>query len=369
MNNFEFKVGTRLYFGQGQLEQIGKICRELSMTCVMVISGKHVSKLPLMERLQALLSENGIKHQLYTAVPNDPDVDAIDLLTVAMKDCCVDGVIAVGGGSPMDAAKAACILQTNEGKAEEYVFGGGRTVSRPGIPLICIPTTAGTGSEVTGASVLTNPRTLKKLSIAHEWMKPVAAILDPYATADAPKQITASTGMDALTHAIESYVCKKANPYSDLFAEKAIVLIGKYLIRAYEDGSDMEAREQMLLASNFAGISIAHGGLGAVHGIAQSIGGIAGTAHGITNAVLLPYVMKENYIGNSEKYDRIRSLLGMDAETLCEKLQIPKKTRELGVKEEMLPRVLEETMAYRQLANNPVAVTEELARKLIWGSY
>ena len=106
-----------------------------------------------------------------------------------------------------------------------------------------------------------------------------------------------------------------------------------------------------------------------MHGIAQSIGGIAGTAHGITNAVLLPYVMKENYIGNSEKYDRIRSLLGMDAETLCEKLQIPKKTRELGVKEEMLQSVLEETMAYRQLANNPVAVTEELARKLIWGSY
>lgn len=369
MNQFEFKMATRLYYGQGQTERIGEICKGLSMKRIMVVSGRHVSKLPLMSHILSMLEAAGMTCQLYTKVPNDPDVDAIDLLAEAMKEFGADGALAVGGGSPMDAAKAACILQTNEGKAEEYVFGGGKNVERPGIPLVCIPTTAGTGSEVTGASVLTNPRTLKKLSISSEYMKPAAAILDPIAVKDAPKGVTASTGMDALTHAIESYVCKKANPISDLFAEKAIALIGKYLVRAYEDGSDLEARGYMMLASNFAGISIAFGGLGAVHGIAQSIGGVAGTAHGITNAVMLPYVMKANYAGNPEKFDRIRELLGMDVETLCQRLEIPKTTRDLGVKEEMLPKILEETMVYRQLANNPVVVTEELARNLIWESY
>ena len=277
--------------------------------------------------------------------------------------------MAVGGGSPQDGAKAGCILQTNEGKAEEYVFGGGKTVSRKGLPLVCIPTTAGTGSEVTGVAVLGNHRTLKKASISSPLMKPDAAILDPVAVKDAPKGVTASTGMDALTHAIEAYVCKKANSFSDFFAEKAIRLIGQNLLPSYEDGNNLEARGNMLLASNFAAIAMSHSGLGAVHGIAQAIGGVAGTAHGITNAVLLPYVMKVNYPGNPVKYDRAEEILGMKVEDLCRRLTIPEGTRTLGVKEEMFPKILEETMAYRQLAVNPVLITEEVADSLIRESF
>ena len=318
-----------------------------------------------MEELKAA----GIAYDTFFEVPNDPDVDTIDLLTDKMKSFGADGSVAVGGGSPLDGAKAACILQTNEGKAEEYVFGGGKNVVYPGIPLICIPTTAGTGSEITGVSVLSNHRTLKKASISSEFMKPVAAIVDPIAIKDAPKGVTASTGMDALTHAIEAYVCKKANLFSDLFAEKAIRLIGENLIASYEDGSDLEARANMALASTFAAVAFSHSGLGAVHGIAQSIGGVAGTAHGITNAVMLPYVMKVNYEGNPKKYDRVRELLGMEVETLCKKLSIPERTRDLGVKEEMLSKIVEETMVYRQLAINPVTITQELAEKLVRESF
>ena len=296
-------------------------------------------------------------------------MDAIDLLTEKMKAFGADGSVAVGGGSPLDAAKAACILMRNEGKAEEYVFGGGKSVVYPGLPLVCIPTTAGTGSEVTGVSVLGNHRTQKKASISSDLMKPAAAIVDPIATKDAPKGVTASTGMDALIHAIESYVCKKANPLSDTFAEKAISLIGQNLIPAYEDGTNLKARGNMALASTLAAISMSHSGLGAVHGIAQAIGGVAGTPHGITNAVLLPYVIKVNYEGNPQRYDRIEEILGMKINDLRSKLFIPERTRELGVKEAMFPKILAETMAYRQLANNPVVITEELAMQLIQESY
>lgn len=369
MENFEFRITTKIYYGEGQLQHAGQICAELNMKKVMIVSGRHVSKLPLMEELLANLSRAGIKYDTFYETPNDPDVDAVDLLAAMMKAFSADGAVAIGGGSPLDAAKAACILQGNAGKAEEYVFGGGKNVVYPGIPLVCIPTTAGTGSEVTGVSVLSNQRTLKKASIASELMKPAAAIVDPAAIKDAPKGITASTGMDALTHAIEAYVCRKANLFSDLFAEKAITLIGQNLISSYENSGNLEARGNMALASTFAAIAMSHSGLGAVHGIAQAMGGVAGTAHGITNAVLLPYVMKTNYKGNPQKYDRIRALLGTDVENLCERLLIPRKTRELGVKEEMLPRILEETMAYRQLAINPVVVTEELAEELIRESF
>ena len=365
MENFEFVLTTKVYFGEGRLRQIGNICGDFQMKRVMVVSDEHVSKLEPMQELLQDLEKAGIQYDTFFEVPSDPDVDTIDRLADQMKEFQADGAIAMGGGSPLDAAKAGCILQTNPGKAEEYVYGGGKTVACQGVPLICIPTTAGTGSEITSVSVLGNHRTLKKASISSDWLKPAAAIVDPVAVKGAPKGVTASTGMDALTHAIEAYVCKKANVFSDMLAEKAISLIGKYLIPSYENGNDMEARANMALASTFAAMAFAHSGLGAVHGIAQAIGGVAGTAHGITNAVLLPYVMEANYRGNPERYDKIRELLGMEVKDLCRKLSIPEKTGELGVKEEMVPKILEETMAYRQLANNPITITEELAEKII----
>ena len=369
MENFEFQLATKIYYGEGQLQRLGSICGGLGMKKVMVVSGGNVSRLPLIDKILASLLEAGIEYETFFDVPSDPDVDVVDELTLCMKKAGVDGAVAVGGGSPLDAAKAGCILQTNPGKAEEYVFGGGKTVKEKGLPLVCIPTTAGTGSEVTGVAVLGNHRTLKKASISSALMKPSAAILDPVAVKDAPKGVTASTGMDALTHAIEAYVCKKANLFSDFFAEKAIELIRENLILSYEDGENLEARGNMLLASNFAAIAMSHSGLGAVHGIAQAIGGVAGTAHGITNAVLLPYVVKVNYPGNPQKYDKIEELLGMKVEELGRRLAIPEGTGALGVKEEMFPKILEETMAYRQLAVNPVTITEEIAKKLIQESF
>ncbi len=365
MENFEFKLKTRVYFGNGLAGKTGDICKELGMTKVMIISGRHVSKLPLMRDLEQNLSDKGIDYETFFEVKPDPDVDGIDELSNKMKAFGADGAIAIGGGSPLDAGKAACLLQTNEGKAEEYVFGGGKTITKAGVPIICIPTTAGTGSEVTTVSVLSNHRTMKKASISSPFMAPAVAILDPMVTLDAPKGVTASTGVDALTHAIEAYVCKKANPYSDMCAEKAISIIGKYLIPAYENGQDIEARANMLVASNFAALAFSHSGLGAVHGISQSIGGIANTAHGITNAVLLPYVKKMNYEGNAKKYDHIEELLGMDIESLCRKLNIPEKISELGVTEDMFQKIIDETMIYRQLAMNPVTVTEEFVAKVL----
>jgi alcohol dehydrogenase len=284
-------------------------------------------------------------------------------------------VLAIGGGSSIDTAKAMGMLVTNEGSIRDYLFGGTKTVTNKPLPLICIPTTAGSGSEVTASSVITDTQNDIKLSVTHEYLTPLYAVVDPVMHKGMPPIITASTGMDALTHSIEAYVSLNANILSDAYAEKAMVLIGENIRTATFNPENITARSNMALASLMAATAFVNGGLGAVHGIAQAMGGIAHTPHGIANSLLLPYVMEMNLPGNIEKFANIARMLGCKTEGLSTRdqaelaveavsqlvidLKIPRKLTEVKVTKEMFPIIVKGTMEYRLLAVNPVKVREE----------
>ena len=265
----------------------------------------------------------------------------------------------------------------NESSVIEYLFGGTKTVVNKPVPLIAIPTTAGSGSEVTAASFVTDIQTDIKLSVTHEYLIPIVAVVDPVMQKGMPPMITASTGMDALTHAIEAYVSLNAEPVSDAFAEMAIKLIATNIRIATYQPENLEARSNMAIASVMAAAAFANAGLGAVHGIAQAMGGIAHTPHGIANSLLLPYVMEVNVAGNPKKFARLAELLGENIDRLSTReaaslainavailgqdLRIPDKLVKLAkpVTKEMFPTIVEGTMGYRLLAVNPVKIREE----------
>lgn len=281
----------------------------------------------------------------------------------------------------MDTAKAVCMLKNNEGNIKDYLFGGNKVPKVPSLPLICIPTTAGSGSEVTASSVIEDTDHHIKLSCTHPNLLPKIAILDPLMQQHMPPKITAGTGMDAMTHAIEAYTSKNSSVFSDIYARRAIELIGEYLPKVMKEPDDLESRMMMAQASSMAAIAFVNGGLGAVHGISQAMGGIAHTPHGITNAILLPRVMKYNYMGALEKYADIALLLGVDtsqmsaeeaAKAAGEKIAeinlqigIPDNITCLNVTKDMFPEIIQGTMGYRLLWMNPVTFTEELAEKIL----
>jgi len=257
-------------------------------------------------------------------------------------------------------------------------------VSELPVPLICVSTTAGSGSEVTAAAI-TDEENRMKLSVTDEKLLPRYAVIDPNAQLEMPPSVTASTGLDALTHAIESYVSLNAEPVSDAFALQAIRLISGYLRTAVADGSNEEARANMALASTMAAAAYMNGGLGVVHGIAQAMGGAAHTPHGISNAVILPYAMKRNVTGNLEKFWEIAVAMGekvgglslRDAaqkavdtvSLLSHDLKIPRKISELGITRDMFPEILKGTMEYRLLAVNPVKLGKKDVLEILEESF
>jgi alcohol dehydrogenase len=298
----------------------------------------------------------------------------VDEVASVVRASKADILIGLGGGSPIDLAKAVSMLQTHEGSVRDYLFGGSKTVSKAGMPLIAIPTTAGTGSEVSAASVITDLQNRIKLSVTHDNLIPKIALVDPLLHVGMPPLITASTGMDALTHAIESYTSLNAEPISDALGIYAIRLIGENLRTAVANGQNIEARTNMAIASLIAGAAFVNGGLGVVHGIAQAMGGLHHTAHGIANGVILPYAMQRNYVGNLEKFRDIAVALGEDVEglslreaayasaeavyDLLSDVQAPASLKDVGIGREDFGPIIEGTMGFRLLAINPCKLVE-----------
>lgn len=376
MKNFVFKIPTKVIYGENAALNLKDILISYGIHKAMVVTGPVIVKTPAFQYLIEGLASAGTEYVIFSDTESDPSVEAVDAAAQVLKDSGADGVVAVGGGSAIDTAKAISMLATNEGSVRDYLFGGTKTVTNRALPLIAIPTTAGSGSEVTAASVISDHSSGSKLSVTHEYLIPLAAVIDPVMQTEMPLMVTASTGMDALTHAIEAYVSLNAEPVSDALAEMAIRLIGENLRTAASQPGNLEARGNMAIASMMAAAAFANGGLGAVHGIAQAMGGVANTPHGIANAILLPYVMELNIKGNPKKFARIASLLGerteglsgRDAAALAVKavkilgqdLRIPSKLHELKnpVTEDMFPEIVKGTMNYRLLAVNPVKVRE-----------
>lgn len=375
MKDFYFKMMPKVKFGVGASDTASDLCKEFGGTKVFLMADKTLMQFGGAVRIIHSLESAGIEYVLYTDIEVDPTIEAVDKIAKVLKESGCDLCISVGGGSTIDTAKAVCILHANEGTVKDYLYGGSKTVSVRGLPLICVPTTAGTGAEVTAASVITYPEKNIKLSVTHEYLIPKGVILDPLIQASLPSAVTAYTGVDALTHAIESYVSLNANPMGDAFCIQTIRMIGENLRNVVADGSNIEARGNMAMASLMGGVSILNCGLGVVHGIAQSMGGIAGVPHGLANALILPYAMRINFVGNLEKFKNIAVLLGENVTGMSlrdaaaqaaeavgkleDDIGLPRNLSQVGITREMFPQIVKDTMAYRLLAINPVKIKEK----------
>ena len=377
MKDFLFKLPTKIVYGVNSSLNLKPILDEYGISKVMVVTDAGIAGTDGFKALVDGLKNQGVEYVIFSDAVADPPIEAVDEAAGILKESGADGVIAVGGGSSIDTSKAMCMLVTNEGSVREYLFGGTKTVTNRPIPLIAVPTTAGSGSEVTAASVITDNQRDIKLSVTHEYLMPLVAVVDPMMHVGMPPMITASTGMDALTHAIEAYVSLNAEPISDMYATTAIKMIGENIRTAMYNPTNIEARGNMAIASVLAAAAFVNAGLGAVHGISQSMGGIAHTPHGIGNSLLLPYVMELNVAGNPGKFAKIAELLGEDitglsirdaadlsieaVKQMSKDLRIPSSLKELAipVTEDMFDTIVDGTMGYRLLGVNPVKVRRE----------
>jgi alcohol dehydrogenase len=312
MNHKTFTITqpTRIIFGVGAVAGLADLVKEEGGTKPFLVVDPGLTKAGLLEKITAPLKKAEMDFEVYDKIDPEPGLKLADTgCKLAAKAGC-DCVIGVGGGSAMDVAKAVSILLTNGGKAEDYLGVG--KIGKPGVPKIMVPTTAGTGAEVTFTAVFINEKTNSKGGMNGAPLYPNVALLDPELTVSVPPQVTASTGIDAFTHAIEGYVSTKAHPISDMYALEAIEMISRNLPRAYANGDDLEARSEMLMGSLLAGKALATAGVGLVHAMAYPLGGMFGISHGLANAVLLPYVIEYNLIGNPGKYAAVAEVMGYD---------------------------------------------------------
>jgi alcohol dehydrogenase len=371
MKQFEFKMPTKIRFGVGITAQLGKMLKDMGYSKVFVGTGSFLVTTPVVAAVKASLENAGLPYEVYSGMKPDPTIEQVDEAAEALRKSGADVVVAVGGGSSIDNAKAICLLQTNEGSIRDYLFGGSKTVATPAMPLIVVPTTAGSGSEVTAAAVITNVQDEIKLSVTHEYIIPKMAVIDPQLHTGLSPFVTATTGMDALTHAIESYVSLNAEPFTDALALHTMKLVAENLRLATADGNNIEARTNMALASTMGAAAFMNGGLGVVHGIAQAMGGVAHISHGAANALILPYAMKRNCVGNLEKFRNIAAVLGEKVDGLPLRqaaelaadavmqldldLRVPTKLTDprVNITKHLFPKIIEGTMGFRLLALNP----------------
>jgi len=365
---------NKVLFGIGASREIGKEAKALGGTKVLIVTDPGVVNSGLVASLRTNLEEAGMKVFLFDRVEPEPSASLVDESAQLAKENGVDVVIGVGGGSSLDIAKGASLLASNPGNVLDY--SGMDLIPKRGLPKILVPTTAGTGSEVTRVFVLIDKRDNMKKVVFSNYSIPELALVDPMLTISMPSKVTADTGMDALVHAIETYVSMNATPFSDLLASRAIELIAKYLPMAFAKGENIEARYHMSLASLLAGMAFASGGLGAVHALAYPLGTEYHLPHGRTNAIMLPHVMEFNSIGNRSRYALIAEMMGkrevpIDLKAgvakaveaviqLLDDIQIPYHLKDYGIPKEAIPKLVEGGMRQARLfVPNPRDLREE----------
>jgi alcohol dehydrogenase len=374
INNYSLLNIGKIVAGVGCIEQIKDIVADYEAKNVVIITDQGVWNSGLVEKPKALLEGAGIHVHVINNTPPEPAVDQVADIFQAAKEFECQVLIGIGGGSSMDTAKIVSLLLTNDVNLRELVKGKAQIKHR-GVPTIMIPTTAGTGAEATPNAIVLVPEEELKVGIVSEKMVSDCVILDPTLTVDLPKHITANTGMDALCHAIECYISKKANPFSDTFALKAITLISRSIRTAYNDGHDLAAREDMLLGALFGGISIATSSTTAVHALSYPLGGKYHIPHGLSNAILLPDVMKFNLDVCEEKFKDIAVAMGLDVAgcttkeaaekmidnlySMIEDLHVTCDLQAKGINEAALDDMIEAAAKVtRLLNNNPKIVTK-----------
>lgn len=372
---FEFQIRTKTIFGAGTLSEVSKEAARLGGTKVFIVTGSTAKKLGMLKRIEESLETEGIKVVgTLEGIPPNSDVETVEKGYQSAKSSGTDLLLTIGGGSIIDTAKGMNILLTEGGNLLED-HQGTYLLERPLKPLIAIPTTAGSGSEATFASVIRDNQQKLKISFISPYIAPDVAILDPELTLSMPAKLTASTGMDALCHAIESIHSLQNEPVADGLALHAIRLISQNLKEATKNGKNLEARSNMLIASNMAGLAFSNALVGAVHAMAHACGGLCEVPHGIANAVLLPYGMEYNLDYCPDRYALAAKAWGLETKGLSDKeatkavieaiksltkeLGLPQKLSEVGVKEEDIGKLAEDAISDGSIYNNPREATEE----------
>lgn len=380
MSNIKmFRTTERLVMGAGAINNIVQEIAALGGSKPMIVTDPGLVSTGIIDRLEALLDEGGLQFTRFDKVEADPRYELVNEVVQLVQDEGVDCIIGIGGGSSLDIAKMVAVMVNNPGSVAEYF--GIDLVKKPGIPMVLIPTTAGTGSEVTPIVILSDHHEKLKKGVVSSHLFPDCALLDPELTVGLPPAVTAATGMDALIHAMEAYTSINANSTTDMLAVKAMDLIFNNIRTAYANGQDIEAREKMLEGSMLAGMAFANAGVTAVHAFAYPIGAEFHIPHGIANTIMLTPVMEFNLIGNIDKFADIAELFGegekgMSRRKLAElgvaavkqlaaDLNVPQKLNSYGVKEEDIPGLAEGVMKVtRLLANNPRTLRQEDAEEI-----
>lgn len=371
---FEFTGAGKIVFGTGSLARLPELVKEKRAKRPFFVMDQNLSRSGYAKIIGKLMEDSGLKFELFDGIAAEPELEQADLAAKSAAKAKCDLVVGFGGGSSMDLAKAVAALVANKAKAADFL--GLNKVPGPGLPTIMIPTTAGTGSEVTFTAVFVRKDLEKKEGMNSPFLYPDTALLDPELTLGLPPHPTATTGMDALCHAVESYTSVKASPMSEVFSLEAIRLISENLRTCVHNGADLEARSNMLLGSLYAGLGLANAGVGAAHSLSYPLGGKYGVPHGLANTIMLPRIMEFNIPGAVEKFAVIAEVMGeivddmamRDAaclaveavDSLIEDCDIESGLEALGIPEEDFPAMAKIALTVaRPLENNPRKVTFE----------
>lgn len=377
-----FKIANKLITGQAAIEQLATELARLNVNNPLIVTDAILVKSGTVDL--ALAQLGGRRYGIFDQVKPEPEISIVEDCTRAYREGEHDGLIGLGGGSAIDIAKGVAAFAGHEGPLAELF--GVDLVKRKGPALIAIPTTAGTGSEVTNVAIFSDKEAQLKKGIVSDYLLPDVALVSPVMTLTCPRSVTAASGVDALVHAVESYLSVNASPITDAIALGAIKLIAKALPKAYANPANLQAREDMATASLMAGMSFGNAGVGAVHALAYPLGGRFNIAHGVSNALLLPYVMEWNKMACVERFRDIAEAMGVrvadlsdkDAADqavkamaeLCAAVDIPTGMRSFNVPEDAIPAMAEEASKIERLMrNNPRKLTAADIEKIYRAAY
>ena len=377
--SYAFFMPNISLMGPGCVKKIAEEITSRGLKKALIVCGKRSSNSIEFKGVTNLLDENNIEYEVYTGSQPNPTETNVMVGVKILKDTNCDFVISYGGGSPHDCAKGIALVATNGGNIKEYE--GVNKSSKPQLPLICINTTAGTASEMTVFCIITDEERHVKMAIVDKNVTPILAVNDPELMVSMPKSLTAATGMDAFTHAVEAYVSTAATPVTDACAQKAIELISTYLRDAVEDGNNMEARDMMAYAEYLAGMAFNSASLGYVHAIAHQLGGFYDLPHGVCNAILLPEVQVFNSTVSKSKLKDIARFMGVDTKNMTDEeganacidsirklssdIEIPSGLKELGVKVEDFDTLAENALKDACGLTNPIEATHQDIKNIL----
>ena len=372
MKHFSFTIPQNVYFGWDSLNDLSDVAAKIDAKKAFIVSGPHLKKAGYVDLCAEKLKQAGIDSESFTETEGNPSTDTVEKAAKQFKESGAQMIVAFGGGSPLDVAKAVAVLGTYGGKITDYEGVG--KVPGPVVPMLAIPTTAGTGSEVTSFSVITDHSRDYKLTVGSPYILPQYVILDPGLITTVPMKTAAYCGVDALVHALEAYISLAASPFSEMMSLKALELIGTNIKAYVEDRKDDKAAEGMLLGSLFAGIAFSHARLGDVHAMSHPVSAYFNVPHGLANAVLLPTVVEFNRLADTGKYyeiyrrvavapiaksDFMPEMLAEELRFLNSSLGIPSTLKEVGVDDSKFDEMATDAMKSGNISVNPRYTTKE----------